>query len=98
MSKEIEYQGITYKVNDDVTLNKLLQSKNFQTIHEGKMRDKTYGLLRSAGVDVEKQLEDEANKSGFVTSLPALIGPVAPPTKTLETAICDLAYSSDCGS
>ena len=69
MAKEIEYQGIKYKVNDDVTLNDLLQSENFKTIHENKMRDKTYGLLRGAGVDVEKQLEDEASKSGFATAI-----------------------------
>jgi len=68
MSKTIEYQGISYTVSEDTTLDDMLENEKFIKIHEQNMLQKTRKIVAPTPQE-QRLLDREANKSGILDAL-----------------------------
>ena len=68
MSKTIEYQGISYTVSEDTTLDDMLKNEKFMEIHEQNMLQKTREIVAPTPQE-QRLLDREANKSGILDAL-----------------------------
>ena len=68
MSKTIEYQGISYTVSEDTTLDDMLENEKFMEIHEQNMLQKTREIVAPTPQE-QRLLDREANKSGILDAL-----------------------------